>query len=234
MNVNDENLNINNINTYRQDDRYKEYLENMTGAINRALSRFATYKILPTKTVDVKPSQGKTVKQFLRFELNKIIPEFGSLERIIHIYERVLPNIDYQTVSDGVILIPYSSSYVFKGETEELPSNPVAGDAYYVDDTTQYYTGTSWETVEDEELFCFEYTPKTQLITKETDNLMELNVPEEMARMIPYFVKADLYELDEPELSATARNIFESALTEYVSFGMARKQRQQYVRNIMW
>ena len=210
MFANDEDLNINNINTiedadgyfksvgYRQDDRYKDYLDRMPGAINRAISRFMTYKVIPTKTVEVKPSQGETLKQFLKFNLKKILSDYGSLERIIYIDKEVVPNIDYQMLSDEEVLIPYR----FEND--------------------------------DEVLFMVEYIPILDAITVNTDNNEEIKVPEVLARIIPYFVKADLFEQDEPELAATARNIFESALTEYVSFGITRKQRQQYVKNTMF
>jgi hypothetical protein len=234
INANDQKLSIENIDKYMQDDRYRDYLEKMPGAINRALSRFATYKILPTKTAEIKPAQGKSVKQFLRFDLNKIISDFNSLERIIYIHERVVPNINYQTVSSGVIIVPFSSSCVFKGEVEELPQNPTVGDAVYIQGGSKYYTGEHWDDLAEDEIFEIEYTPKIQIVNVNTPNDLELNVPEAMARMIPYFIKADIYEQDEPEVAATARNIFESALTEYISFGMDRKQRQLYVENVMF
>ena len=239
MNANDEDLNIVNLDNYRQDDRYRDYLDRMPGAINRAISRFMTYKVIPTETIEVKPSQGETYKQFLKLNLKKIIsetpnkPEFGSLERIIYIYKRVVPNIEFQTLTDGVVLIPFSSSYIFKGEAKSFPESAVAGVAYNVGGVCKYWNGNNWEEFSEDEIFNIEYTPNVAPVSVSTDNNTELDIPESLARIIPYFIKADLYEQDEPELSATARNIFESALTEYVSFGITRKQRQQYVKNVM-
>jgi hypothetical protein len=234
MNVNDENLTISNIDEKRQDDRYKDYLDRMHGAINRALTRYATYKLIPTKVAEVKPSQGETIKQFLRLNLKKILPDFESLERVIYIYERVVPNIDFQTITDGVILIPFSSSYLYKGEIDVLPKNPIVGTAYNLKGECKAWNGEEWVEIIEDEIFNIEYTPKLEMITATTDNEKEIDIPETLARIIPYFVKADLFEMDEPELSATARNIFESALSEYVSFGVSRKQRQQYVKNTMF
>ena len=233
MNANDENLSIENLGLYAQDERYKDYLDRMNGSINRAISRFMTYKVIPTKTIDLKPSQGETIKQFLRFNLKNILSDFNSLERIIYIYERVVPNIEYQMVTDGVVLIPFDSSYMFKGVAEKEPTNPREGDAYNINGECKYWNGSGWEIVNEDEMFTFEYYPILPHITATTDNQTEIEIPETLARIIPYFVKAELYELDEPNLSATARNIFENALTEYVSFGISRKQRQQYVKNTM-
>lgn len=234
MYSNDEDLSIENINTYRQDDRYKDYLDRMNGAINRALSRFLTYKVIPTKTAELVPSQGETFKQFLKFNLKKLLPDFDSIERVIYIYKQVVPNIDFQTITDGIILIPFSSSYAYKGVVDELPEKAKEGDAYNVDGVCSFWNGYNWEEVTEDEMFNIEYTPKLEMVSVTTDNNLELEIPETLARIIPYFVKADLYEQDEPQLAATARNIFENALTEYVSFGITRKQRQQYVKNALW
>lgn len=246
MFANDEDLNIDGFNItkdnngdiisigYRQDDRYRDYLDRMPGAINRAMSRFMTYKVIPTTTKEIKPSQGETFKQYLKLDLKKILTDFASLERVIYIYKRVVPNIEYQSLTDGVILIPFASSYEFKGMAEEFPESSTVGFAYNVKGVCKYWNGSEWELVNEDETFSIEYVPKVELITATHDIDYELNIPDALARIIPYFVKADLFEQDEPNLSATARNIFESALTEYVSLGTTRKQRQQYVRNVMW
>ena len=53
--------------------------------------------------------------------------------------------------------------------------------------------------------------PAVDSVTKDDD---ELNLPDELARIIPYYVKSDLMNRDEPELAILARNKFESALDE--------------------
>ena len=62
----------------------------------------------------------------------------------------------------------------------------------------------------------FIYEPKLPFINIVSDNATEIPLPEELASIIPYFVKADIYEQDEPELSTQARNIFEGMLAAYV------------------
>jgi hypothetical protein len=198
MYANDEELTIDKLEYLSQDNKYKDYLDRMPGAINRAISRFMTYKVMPTKMQEIEASEGTMYKQYLKLDLNTMLTDFETLERIVYINDKVIPNIDYEALTDGVILIPLSS------------------------------------TVKAEGVFGVEYTPKITPITRASKNDEELDLPEALARIIPYFVKGDLFEQDEPELSATARNIFESALTEYVSFGITRKQKQQYVKNVMW
>ena len=62
----------------------------------------------------------------------------------------------------------------------------------------------------------FIYEPKMPVITPITDDLnTEIPLPEELCSIIPYFVKADVFEQDEPALATQARNIFEAMLAEY-------------------
>lgn len=42
----------------------------------------------------------------------------------------------------------------------------------------------------------------------------ELPIPDDIARLIPYFIKGDLYQEDEPNLAADARNTFEACLQD--------------------
>lgn len=42
-----------------------------------------------------------------------------------------------------------------------------------------------------------------------------VDLPEELARIIPYYIKADMYEEEEPSLASLSRNLFESYLEEY-------------------
>jgi hypothetical protein len=84
------------------------------------------------------------------------------------------------------------------------------------------------------ERFIVEYSPNVATITETTSNDLELEIPETLLRMIPYYVKGELYELDEPEISATARNIFENALSEYLSYGKPKKAKQNYIKNVMF
>lgn len=59
------------------------------------------------------------------------------------------------------------------------------------------------------------YEPLMPVIRSTTDNNLEIALPDELSVIIPYFVKADVFEQDEPELATQARNIFELMLAEY-------------------
>lgn len=51
-----------------------------------------------------------------------------------------------------------------------------------------------------------------------TSDEQEVDVQEDLARIIPYFVKADLFEEDNPSMAFASRNIFENSLSSYVYF----------------
>lgn len=57
------------------------------------------------------------------------------------------------------------------------------------------------------------YYPKIRRLAENVDNASELaDVPEEIAVLIPYFIKGDLYREDEPNEAGEARNWYESGM----------------------
>ncbi len=75
--------------------------------------------------------------------------------------------------------------------------------------------------LEKDESFFVEYFPKYSRAFSDDE---EIDLPDELARLIPYYIKADLYEEEEPVLSAAARNMFEDYLKEYAG-GVDNTQR---------
>jgi hypothetical protein len=58
------------------------------------------------------------------------------------------------------------------------------------------------------------YRPKIQRITSGTDEESEIDIPDNIACHIPYFIKGELFRVDEPDEAAEARNWFEAAMAE--------------------
>ena len=58
------------------------------------------------------------------------------------------------------------------------------------------------------------YKPKLERVFSYTDNDAELDLPEGIAAILPYYVKGDLFRDDEPDEASEARNWFEQALDE--------------------
>ena len=78
------------------------------------------------------------------------------------------------------------------------------------------------------------YNPILEPYNSATDETETIPLPNSLAAAIPYFVKADLYEEDEPELAATARNIFESQLDEYQLYAKEPATIQTNVKNVLF
>ena len=58
------------------------------------------------------------------------------------------------------------------------------------------------------------YRPTIPRVDSLTDDDWEIPVPENIAALIPYFVKGDLYRDDEPNEASEARNWFEAGIEE--------------------
>ncbi len=56
------------------------------------------------------------------------------------------------------------------------------------------------------------YKPSLPRITSMTPNNEELLIPDRIACFIPYFIKAELFRMDEPDEANEARNWFEAAI----------------------
>ena len=56
------------------------------------------------------------------------------------------------------------------------------------------------------------YRPKINRIDSLTEDIEEINIPDNIAVNIPYFIKGDLYRDDEPNEASEARNWYEAAM----------------------
>lgn len=59
------------------------------------------------------------------------------------------------------------------------------------------------------------YYPKMERVSAVSADGGEIDLPEDLACLIPYYIKSDLFREDEPEEAEKARVLFESALAEY-------------------
>lgn len=73
------------------------------------------------------------------------------------------------------------------------------------------------------------YYPTVKRVTSVTDDMEELAVPEDIAAVIPYFIKSDLYRSEDPREAAEARNIFEGTIEE---MHIRSEGRQERVRTV--
>lgn len=76
------------------------------------------------------------------------------------------------------------------------------------------------------EVYTILYYPTIKTVDSSVLDSEELWIPDKIARLIPYFIKGDLYQEEEPSLAADARNIFEASLDDLKS---PQQSKQDYV-----
>jgi hypothetical protein len=60
-----------------------------------------------------------------------------------------------------------------------------------------------------------EYTGER--LNKKTDNNQTLDIDENLCELIPYFIKGELYEEDNPQQASIAKNYFEDTVDDYLA-----------------
>lgn len=78
------------------------------------------------------------------------------------------------------------------------------------------------------------YRPKIQRITANTDNTTEMDIPDSIACLIPYFIKGDLFQSDEPRLSAEARKYWEESLLTMAKAPVSHQDDVETVYGMGW
>lgn len=68
--------------------------------------------------------------------------------------------------------------------------------------------------VNDNAKYIVVYKPQAERITQDSADEVELDIPNNIACHIPYFIKGDLFREDEPNEASEARNWFEQAMAE--------------------
>lgn len=67
------------------------------------------------------------------------------------------------------------------------------------------------------EQYVVRYSPKINRVTAETDENTDIPIPDDIAALIPYYVKSELYREEDASEADKARGWFEAGLNEIVS-----------------
>lgn len=183
---------LDNLSDIESDESYKELFARMPGSINRAMDRIANRKKFPLKSIKLKQEDARIQGYYLVFDLNKIrinelVDAEGYVVDPIYLTDyRSLKRVSYLSMFGYYPTI----DYIIEGSTLMIPREYREGELRIV------------------------YYPKAPAVSSKTENEEELSIPDELARIIPYYVKSDLMTRDEAELATLARNKFELALDE--------------------
>lgn len=108
VNMGDD-IDIESLETYAQDEIYKSYLVNMPGAINRCFASIEEKRVLPSKSRTLQRSEALASGGFVRFDIASLISDFFDIDRIVREtsdgdYEG---DCDYTTEGDTLVLDRY-------------------------------------------------------------------------------------------------------------------------------
>ncbi len=171
------------------DETCKDYLANMPGAINRCFADLERRGAVPTRSLTL-GEEGRSVRfGNVRYELRAIAPDYQRIERVVKEY------------ADG----RYNGSYEYRLE---------GGTLILAAPNIRTYTEEGVEKSEECEIYTLIYRPALPRITRDTNDEEEIALPDSIANLIPYYVKGDLYRMDEPDEASEARSWYEGALAE--------------------
>lgn len=72
------------------------------------------------------------------------------------------------------------------------------------------------------------YKPTLERIVSSSDNSVELSIPDRIACHIPYFIKSELFRVDEPDEAGEARNLFEAAMDQISKSESGKQSRTEH------
>lgn len=128
-------------------------------------------------------------------------------------YGEIFSRFDTKKIEDFYLIdrVVVEDNYHYDGDTEFI----LEGDNLLLDKNINKYT--------------ILYYPKLKTIDETKSDETELEIPNNIARLIPYFVKGELYQEEEPDIAANARNLFEASLDD---LKIQKQSKQNYVVNV--
>lgn len=159
--------------TIPSDDSTSDYLAGMPYAANECLQMICTTKKRIINAIDLEPSYGTEVGEYVRFKMSDYASDFCSFFGEVYYTEgnsHVRSN-DYLTQANDVFLTPKKKTGTW----------------------TVYYVAYPEE------------------ITEKTSDNYELDVPPDVAAILPLYMASQLYKEDDSGIATTLRNEFEVA-----------------------
>lgn len=190
-----------------KDDTYAQYLRNMDGPINAAVKRMVEEDVLPIKTFSLPFAEeygdGITLKNRVMYvDVEELIPELCEVKSIDHITGMgdIYTDMDYGVIGAKELVLPMlKAGQEYKIHYSYIPKT------------------VSWTMPLSE--FAQQWR-ENKISEGETGdgayNKNVLDIPDELANIIPYFVFGELYMHDEPTVAMyQGTNRFEAYLSEY-------------------
>lgn len=170
---------------------YKERTTVIIPSINRALQRLAQLKKIPLVTLTVK----------YNVKTHKLEIKDGLLDPI---EKDVDPNKYGSIEIDGSNILMINTVRFF-----DRHMNPYTNINYFMNGDKVILPPLG-----NEEQYIIEYRPILKDIKEDDLDIMDLNYPDYILDLVPYYVKGDLFEEDDPQLAILANNKFEALASQ--------------------
>ena len=170
--INESKFEVNKINEYLNESKYKKYLLNMNHSISQAVDIINNRNVLKEKICNLTDLEYIQESCYITLSLEQI-KDYKKIKKVVS-FDSDIIQLKYQVISN--ILIVFS--------TQNLSNIKIV------------------------------YYPKIVFFENLNDN-DELPIDNDLARIIPYYIKYDLYQEDEPNLSLIAKSNFDSLLAEF-------------------
>ena len=186
------------------DDNFGVLYSGIVGAVNRALSDLEARRILP-------------LKRALLGEAYSRRPQNGASRTSQNGASRTSPpTVEVcEAVAGQVVYFPLDGIADLS-----LPARlTVIGEGYVVEDCPYTFEAGRLRVMDYDKGAAYEllYHPRPARVKRDTPNGTVLEIPEVLVAALPYYVKADVFRIDEPGEANDARNWYENAVAQYAS-----------------
>lgn len=211
-------------------DEYKSYLVAMPGSINRCYNRFENEKVSKRVTVNLKTIFTKS-SGYYDFDLDKFYSDEAKITEITASTNKIYEDSNGDLYRFDGTYFEKISKFLYIDTTKITNFNKldrvVLSDLYESYNSDQEYM---WENdtliipyinlfptiqTEYEGRYLLIYFANITRITSVTAETTVIDLPLGLVEMIPYYIKGELYQDDQPALANESRNIFEQLLATY-------------------
>lgn len=187
------------------DDNFGVLYSGIVGAVNRALSDLEARRILPLKRVLLGEA----------YSMCMLPPGTCERHEVLAAGDEGGPPYKRKAVAGQAAYFPLDGIADLS-----LPARlTVMGEGYVVEDCPYAFEAGRLRVMDYDKGAAYEllYHPSPARVKRDTPNSTVLDLPEVLAAALPYYVKADVFRIDEPGEANDARNWYENAVAQYAS-----------------
>ncbi len=227
--------------TISEDSTYANRIVNIIESINRGLTEVAKAEKLPKKSVTCTVEMGSVGDYLVRYDLDTLVVsgfdnDVLKVVKIAYEFEdEYNPNVPIRKEGHNVLILP---NLAVINSYSNLASFPTTGnymEVYKALDTGLFYEylNSTYTALDNTHFgkYIITYSPtySNRFSYDDLDTEVITDIPDDVLDILPYFVKGDLFEEDDPQSSVLATNKFHSYLAQKTE---EKNERVSAVKNI--